>query len=76
MKCWFCDKEAKGTCAACGRGLCADHAHFYASFYAKRIPLLAEEGKRPWIAGESLSPVVPAFPPASVFLLLVDRNVP
>jgi len=50
MKCWFCDKDAKGTCAACGRGLCAD--------------------------GESLSPVVPAFPPASVFLLLVDRNVP
>jgi len=23
MKCWFCDKDAKGTCAACGRGLCA-----------------------------------------------------
>ena len=146
MKCWFCDKDSKGTCAACGRGLCAHHAHFhdeltlaksdtstgyaasitftmrsnvrivvwngstiarpltefkkrtkirapfvilhcalcgsyavfcfYASFYAKRILLLAEEGKRPWIAGESLWPVVPAFPPASVFLLLVDRNVP
>src|SRR2546426_12045741 len=29
MKCWFCDKDAKGTCAACGRGLCADHAHFH-----------------------------------------------
>ena len=43
MKCWFCDKDAKGTCTACGRELCADRAHFYASFYAKRIPLLAEE---------------------------------
>ena len=29
MKCWFCDKDAKGTCAACGRGLCVDHAHFH-----------------------------------------------
>ena len=22
MKCWFCDNDARGTCAACGRGLC------------------------------------------------------
>lgn len=29
MKCWFCDKDAKGACAACGRGLCVDHAHFH-----------------------------------------------
>ncbi len=27
MKCWFCDQDARGTCAACGRGLCRDHAH-------------------------------------------------
>ena len=29
MKCWFCDNEARGTCAACGRGLCYDHAHIH-----------------------------------------------
>lgn len=27
MKCWFCEEEARGTCAACGRGLCYQHAH-------------------------------------------------
>ena len=27
MKCWFCDAEARGVCAACGRALCYDHAH-------------------------------------------------
>ena len=27
MKCWFCDAEARGVCAACGRALCHDHAH-------------------------------------------------
>lgn len=27
MKCWFCEEEARGTCAACGRGLCYHHAH-------------------------------------------------
>jgi hypothetical protein len=27
MKCWFCEQEARGTCAACGRGLCHQHAH-------------------------------------------------
>jgi hypothetical protein len=29
MKCRFCDEEAKGTCAACGRGLGHQHAHFH-----------------------------------------------
>lgn len=27
MKCWFCESEARGVCAACGRALCYDHAH-------------------------------------------------
>lgn len=29
MKCWFCDNEARGACAACGRGVCYDHAHIH-----------------------------------------------
>ena len=29
MKCWFCDIEARGTCAACGRGLCHQHANIH-----------------------------------------------
>ena len=29
MKCWFCEKEARGTCAVCGRALCYDHAHIH-----------------------------------------------
>ena len=29
MKCWFCDDDARGTCAACGRGLCRDHANVH-----------------------------------------------
>src|SRR5947208_16208940 len=29
MKCWFCDEQARGTCAACGRGLCHQHAHIH-----------------------------------------------
>lgn len=29
MKCWFCDGDARGTCAACGRGLCHAHAHVH-----------------------------------------------
>ena len=29
MKCWFCDHEARGVCAACGRGVCYDHAHIH-----------------------------------------------
>jgi len=27
VKCWFCEQEARGACAACGRGLCYQHAH-------------------------------------------------
>jgi hypothetical protein len=27
MKCWFCESEARGVCAACGRALCHEHAH-------------------------------------------------
>ncbi|NHI92012.1 MAG: DUF2180 family protein [Candidatus Lokiarchaeota archaeon] len=26
MKCWFCETEARGTCAFCGRGICKEHA--------------------------------------------------
>ncbi len=29
MRCWYCDDEARGTCAACGRGLCHRHAHVH-----------------------------------------------
>jgi hypothetical protein len=29
MKCWFCEQEARGTCAACGRGLCHQHANIH-----------------------------------------------
>jgi hypothetical protein len=29
MKCWLFDEEARGTSAACGRGLCHQHAHFH-----------------------------------------------
>jgi hypothetical protein len=29
MKCWFCDADARGTCAACGRGLCHGHANIH-----------------------------------------------
>jgi hypothetical protein len=32
MKCCFCDEEARGTCAAYGRGLCHQHAHFHDEF--------------------------------------------
>ncbi len=31
MKCWFCEQDARGVCAACGRGLCKDHAHIHDS---------------------------------------------
>ncbi len=27
MKCWFCEEEARGVCAACGRALCYVHAN-------------------------------------------------
>ena len=29
VKCWFCEQDARGTCAACGRGLCPQHAHIH-----------------------------------------------
>lgn len=29
MKCWMCEGEARGVCAACGRGLCPSHAHVH-----------------------------------------------
>lgn len=29
MKCWFCEEEARGVCAVCGRGLCHDHTHIH-----------------------------------------------
>jgi hypothetical protein len=29
MKCWFCEEEARGTCAVCGRGICHGHAHIH-----------------------------------------------
>ena len=32
MLCWFCEQQARGTCAACGRGLCHGHAHFHDEF--------------------------------------------
>ena len=32
MLCWFCEQAARGTCAACGRGLCHGHAHFHDEF--------------------------------------------
>ncbi len=37
MKSWFCDKDAKGACASCGRGLCADHAHFHDGISRRRV---------------------------------------
>ena len=27
MKCWFCEKDARGVCIACGRGVCHDHGY-------------------------------------------------
>ena len=27
MKCWFCDKEARGVCAICGRAVCHEHGY-------------------------------------------------
>jgi len=29
VKFWFCENEARGTCAACGRALCWQHAHVH-----------------------------------------------
>ncbi|MEM5793618.1 MAG: DUF2180 family protein [Candidatus Aenigmatarchaeota archaeon] len=27
MKCWFCEKEARGTCIFCGRGVYHEHGY-------------------------------------------------
>jgi hypothetical protein len=62
MKCWFCDQEARGTCAACGRGLCHQHAHIhdvltltktdtstgYTSYYNVLGALKCEECRLEW----------------------------
>ncbi len=32
MKCWFCEKEARGHCKACGRAVCHDHAHIHDTY--------------------------------------------
>ncbi len=62
MKCWFCENEARGTCAACGRGLCHQHAHFhdemtiaksdtstgYASYYNVYNALKCSECRLEW----------------------------
>lgn len=29
MRCWSCDEEARGVCAACGRALCRNHANIH-----------------------------------------------
>ncbi len=29
MKCWFCDDDARGTCAVCGRGMCRKHVNVH-----------------------------------------------
>ena len=29
MLCWFCEQTSRGTCAACGRGVCHQHAHIH-----------------------------------------------
>ena len=38
MKCWFCDQDARGTCAACGRGLCRQHAHIHDEMTIAKTP--------------------------------------
>ena len=27
MKCWFCEKEARGICIVCGRAVCHEHGY-------------------------------------------------
>ena len=29
MKCWFCEEDARGVCAACGRAVCDAHVHIH-----------------------------------------------
>ncbi len=63
MKCWFCDEEARGVCAACGRALCYKHAHIhddmtiaksdtstgYTSYYSVKNSLKCEECRLEWV---------------------------
>jgi hypothetical protein len=38
MKCFFCDSDARGVCAFCGRAVCSDHTRtkeFYSGFGQK-----------------------------------------
>ncbi len=63
MKCWFCDAEARGVCAACGRGLCYNHAHIhddmtiaksdtatgYTSYYSVKNSLKCEDCRLEWV---------------------------
>lgn len=64
MKCWFCDSQAAGVCAICGRGLCYTHAHFhdemtiaksdtstgYASYYNAANVLKCTDCKVYWVS--------------------------
>ncbi|MHC4870676.1 MAG: DUF2180 family protein [Planctomycetota bacterium] len=29
MKCWFCESDARGICAACGRAVCHEHVNIH-----------------------------------------------
>lgn len=63
MKCWFCEEEARGVCAACGRGVCYRHAHIhddmtiaksdtstgYTSYYSVKNSLKCEDCKLEWV---------------------------
>ena len=63
MKCWFCEEEARGVCAACGRALCYKHAHIhddmtiaksdtstgYTSYYSVKNSLKCEECRLEWV---------------------------
>jgi hypothetical protein len=62
MKCWFCEEEARGACAACGRGLYRNHANVhdemtltksdtssgYASYYNVHGALKCSECRLEW----------------------------
>jgi hypothetical protein len=62
MRCWFCDAEARGACAACGRGVCREHAQVhdeltlaksdtstgYTSYYAVLGPLKCRDCRLEW----------------------------
>jgi hypothetical protein len=61
LKCWFCDKEARGVCIFCGRAVCYDHAHKdtmthaksdtstgYSTFFKVENALKCQECKNKW----------------------------